>query len=93
MGKSNPSSSREMIPETKDKHKELVVHPARLTIAKRTSNSRSTHDLLAAPASNQREREMNLTQGGEISQDSDKEDEIRPSKILPKNFNINALGV
>ena len=83
MGKSNPSSSREMIPETKDKPRELVVNPGSLTIAKRTSNSRSTHDLLAAPASNQREREMNLTQGGEISQDSDKEEEIMPSKILP----------
>ena len=36
---------------------------------------------------------MNLTQGGEISQDSDKEEEIRPSKILPQNFNIKALDV
>ena len=42
-----------------------------LKLVQKTSNHRSTHDLLTAPASNQREKEMNLTQGGEISQDSE----------------------
>ena len=57
-----------------------------------TSKNRSHHDVLEpSPATNP--KEINLTQGEDVSPHSDREEEIRPSHIRPNEFKVNALGV
>ena len=55
------------------------------------SKNRSHHDVLAPPPGNH-SKEINLTQGEDVPL-SDREEEIRPSNILPNDFKTNTLGV
>ena len=98
MGRSNQSSARGNIVVTPDPGQavnDVDSSTKQLGLAKRssvTSKNRSHHDVLA-PISGNNTKDCNLTQGGDVSPTSDREEEIRPSHILPNDFTVKALGV
>ena len=97
MGNSNQSSARGgaiAIPESAKTVNDVNSNTKPLVLVKRSSvasKNRSHHDVLAMPPGNS-SKDCNLTQGEDVSPNSDREEEIRPSH-LPSNFKVNGLKV